>query len=52
MVILALVGFSLGVNPGDQLLTVILLGGAVLAGAIVLGSKTFYQKFLSKMISF
>jgi uncharacterized protein (TIRG00374 family) len=52
MVILALVGFTLGVNAGDQLLTVIILGGAVLGGAIVLGSKTFYKKFLSKMISF
>ncbi|MGY5872464.1 MAG: lysylphosphatidylglycerol synthase transmembrane domain-containing protein [Candidatus Thorarchaeota archaeon] len=52
MVILALVGFTLGVNTGDQLLTVILLGGAVLGGAIVLGSKTFYNKFLSKMTSF
>ena len=52
MVMLALVGFTLGVNTGDQLLTVILLGGAVLAGAVVLGSKIFYRKFLSKMISF
>ena len=51
LVILALVGFSVGVNSGDQLLTVILLGGAVLAGAIVIGSKTFYRKFLSKITS-
>ena len=51
LVILALVGFSAGVNSGDQLLTVILLGGAVLAGAIVIGSKTFYRKFLSKITS-
>jgi len=52
MVILALIGFTLGVNTGDQFLTVILLGGAVLGGAVVLGSKTFYKKFLSKMTSF
>ncbi len=52
MVILALLGFTLGVNTGDQLLTVLLLGGAVLGGAIILGSKTFYKKFLSKMTSF
>ena len=52
IVILALVGFTLGVNTGDQLLTVLILGGAVLGGAIVIGSKTFYQKFLSKMTSF
>ena len=52
IVILALVGFTLGVNTGDQFLTVLILGGAVLGGAIVIGSKTFYQKFLSKMTSF
>ncbi|MGY5858382.1 MAG: lysylphosphatidylglycerol synthase transmembrane domain-containing protein [Candidatus Thorarchaeota archaeon] len=52
IVILALVGFTLGVNTGDQLLTVLILGGAVLGGAIVIGSKTFYKKFLSKMTSF
>jgi len=51
IVILALVGFTLGVNTGDQLLTVLLLGAAVLGGAIVLGSRTFYQKFLSKLTS-
>jgi len=51
IVILALVGFTLGVNTGDQILTVLLLGGAVLCGAIILGSKTFYQKFLSKLTS-
>lgn len=52
IIILALIGFSLGVNTGDQILTVLILGGAVLGGAIVIGSKTFYQKFLSKLISF
>ncbi len=52
IVILALIGFTLGVNTGDQFLTVLILGGAVLGGAIVIGSKTFYQKFLSKMTSF
>ena len=52
IVILALVGFTLGVNTGDQFLTVLILGGAVLGGAIVIGSRTFYQKFLSKMTSF
>ena len=52
IVILALVGFTLGVNTGDQILTVLILGGAVLGGAILIGSKTFYQKFLSKMTSF
>ncbi|TFG31055.1 flippase-like domain-containing protein [Candidatus Thorarchaeota archaeon] len=51
MVMLALVGFTLGVNTGDQLLTVLILGGAVLGGAIVLGSKTFYQKILAKLTS-
>jgi uncharacterized protein (TIRG00374 family) len=51
IMILALVGFTLGVNAGDQLLTVLLLGGVVLGGAIVVGSKTFYRKFLSKLTS-
>lgn len=51
MVMLALVGFALGVNTGDQLLTVIILGGAVLGGAIVLGSKTFYQKIIARLTS-
>jgi uncharacterized protein (TIRG00374 family) len=51
IVILALVGFTLGVNTGDQLLTVLILGGAVLCGAIVVGSKTFYQKILSRLMS-
>ena len=51
IVILALVGFTLGINTGNQLLTVILLGGAVLAGALILGSKTFYKKFLLRLTS-
>jgi len=51
IVMLALIGFTLGVNTGDQLLTVLLLGSAVLVGALVLGSKTFYQKILSKLTS-
>ncbi len=51
LVILALVGFSMGVNTGNEILTVILLGGAVLLGALVIGSKTFYSKFLSKITS-
>ncbi len=51
IIILALVGFTLGVNAGNQLLMVLLLGGAALGGAIVLGSKTFYQKFLTRLTS-
>ena len=51
MVILALVGFSVGVNTGDQMLTVLLLGGAVLVGAFIIGSKTFYRKILSRITS-
>lgn len=51
IVILALVGFTLGVNAGDQLLIVLLLGGVVLGGAIIVGSKTFYQKILTKLTS-
>jgi uncharacterized protein (TIRG00374 family) len=52
MVILALIGFTLGINAGDSLLTVILLGGAALAGAVVLGNKVFYRKILARMTSF
>jgi len=52
MVILAIVGFTFGINAGDQLFTVILLGGAALAGAIVLGNRVFYQKILTRMTSF
>ncbi len=52
MVILALLGFTLGINAGDQLFTVILLGGAALAGAIVLGNRAFYQRILVRMTSF
>jgi uncharacterized protein (TIRG00374 family) len=52
MVILALIGFTLGINAGDQLVAVILLGGAALAGAVVLGNKAFYQKILTRMTSF
>lgn len=51
IVILALVGFTLGVNTGNQILTVLLLGGAVLCGALILGSKTFYKSFLSRLTS-
>jgi uncharacterized protein (TIRG00374 family) len=52
MVILALIGFTLGINAGDQLIAVILLGGAALGGAAVLGNKVFYQRILTRMTSF
>lgn len=52
LVILAMIGFGIGINTGDQLLTVLLLGGVVLVGAIVLSQKTFYQKILTRFTSF
>lgn len=52
LVLLAMIGFAIGINTGDQLLTVILLGGVVLVGAIVLSRKTFYQKILTRFTSF
>lgn len=52
MAILALVGFTLGISAGDQLFTVILLGGAALIGALVLGNRAFYQRILVRMTSF
>ncbi len=52
LVLLAMMGFGIGINTGDQLLTVLLLGGVVLVGAILLSQKTFYQKILSRFTSF
>ena len=52
LVLLAMIGFAIGINTGDQLLTVLLLGGVVLVGAIVLSQKTFYQKILTRFTSF
>ena len=51
MVILALVGFAVGINTGNQLLTVLLLGSAVLGGAIILGTSTFYNRILNRLTS-
>jgi uncharacterized protein (TIRG00374 family) len=52
LVLLAMIGFGIGVNTGDQLLTVLMLGGAVLVAAIVLSQKTFYRKILKRFTSF
>jgi uncharacterized protein (TIRG00374 family) len=52
LVLLAMIGFGIGVNTQDQLLTVLMLGGAVLLAAIVLSQKTFYRKILKRFTSF
>ncbi|MFW9767589.1 MAG: lysylphosphatidylglycerol synthase transmembrane domain-containing protein [Candidatus Thorarchaeota archaeon] len=52
LVLLAMIGFSIGINTGDQLLTVALLGGVVFVGALILSQKTFYQKILKRFTSF
>ncbi len=52
LVLLAMIGFAIGINTGDQLLTILLLGGVVLVGAIILSQKTFYQKILTRFTSF
>ncbi|MFW9913101.1 MAG: YbhN family protein [Candidatus Thorarchaeota archaeon] len=52
MVLLAMIGFVFGLSGIDQLTTVLLLGGMVLAGAIFLGQPRFYNIFLTKMTSF
>lgn len=52
LVLLAMIGFGIGVNTGDQLFTVLMLGGAFLVGAIVLSQRTFYQKILKRFTSF
>jgi len=51
LVLLAMIGFGIGVNTGDQLLTVLMLGGVVLVAAIVLSQKTFYEKILKRFMS-
>ncbi len=51
LVLLAMIGFGIGVNTGDQLLTVLLLGGAVFIAAIILSQGTFYQKILKRFTS-
>lgn len=51
MVLLAMIGFAIGFT-GDQLTTVVILGGIVFAGAIFLGQPRFYNLFLRKMTSF
>ncbi len=51
LVILAMIGFGIGVNTGDQLLTVLMLGGVVFVAAIILSQKTFYQKILKRFMS-
>jgi uncharacterized protein (TIRG00374 family) len=51
LVVLAMLGFGIGVNTGDQLLTVLMLGGVVFIAAIVLSQKTFYQKILKRFTS-
>ncbi|RDE14906.1 MAG: hypothetical protein C4K49_06830 [Candidatus Thorarchaeota archaeon] len=51
MVLLAILGFSIGISTSDALFTVIMLGGLVLVGAIVLGRKELYNKVLKRLTS-
>ncbi len=51
LVLLAMIGFGIGVNTGDQLLSVLMLGGVVFVAAIVLSQRTFYQKILKRFTS-
>ncbi|MFX1560679.1 MAG: YbhN family protein, partial [Promethearchaeota archaeon] len=52
LVLLAMIGFGIGVSTGNELLTVIMLGGVVFIAAIVLSQKTFYQRILKRFTSF
>ncbi|MHA2002768.1 MAG: lysylphosphatidylglycerol synthase transmembrane domain-containing protein [Candidatus Thorarchaeota archaeon] len=52
MILLAMIGFVIGLSGVDQLTTIVMLGGVVLVGAIVLGQPKFYNIFLRKMTSF
>ncbi|TXT54635.1 MAG: conserved membrane protein of unknown function [Candidatus Thorarchaeota archaeon] len=49
MVLLAMIGFVIGVTTENQLLQVLMLGGLVLVGAIILGRPAFYNKIVKKM---
>ena len=51
LMLLAMIGFGIGVNTGDQLLTVLMLGGVVFVAAVVLSQKTFYEKILKWFMS-
>jgi len=52
MVIIAAVTFLFIFSGGNQILLVVLVGGAVIAGALVLTNKTFYSKILKRLTSF
>lgn len=52
LVLLAMIGFGIGITTNDQLLTVILLGGVVFVAALVLSQRTFYNKILKRFTSF
>lgn len=51
MVLLTVLGFSIGISTSDALLTVIMLGGVVLVGAFFLGRKELYNKILKRLTS-
>ncbi|MFW9848270.1 MAG: lysylphosphatidylglycerol synthase transmembrane domain-containing protein [Candidatus Thorarchaeota archaeon] len=52
MVIIAAFTFLFLFSGGNQILLVIAVGGIVVAGALVLTNKTFYDKILKRMTSF
>jgi uncharacterized protein (TIRG00374 family) len=52
MVVLALLGFTIGFTGGDQLLLLVFVGGAAFVGAIVLGQSGFYQRIVSRLVGF
>ncbi len=52
MVILSVFAFLIGFSGGDQLILLLLVGGAALIGAIVLSRSAFYQKIVKRMTSF
>ncbi len=52
MVILAIIGLVGGVSTGNETVTVIVLGGAVLLGAIILSRSSVYERGVKRLTSF
>ncbi|NWF95237.1 MAG: flippase-like domain-containing protein [Candidatus Thorarchaeota archaeon] len=52
MVLLAMMGFLLGFNTGNELITIIGLGGLVFFGALVLSRRSLYNRLIKRMTSF
>ncbi len=52
MVILAMVGLVGGASTGNEIFTVLMLGGAVLIGAVILSRSSIYERGVKRLTSF